>query len=328
MSDFHPQREEYIARINRVIDYIHAHLDEDLDLRQLAGVAHFSPYHFHRLFRMIMGETLNAFVQRVRIEKAAAQLLFQPRKTITEIALDCGFSGSSAFARAFQGAYGVSASRWRAGEGGVGGKLGKTESKIGQVLRNKRKAFHITTSYIEGIITQTLWRIEMKSEKPIHAQVEIKTLPEMTVAYLRHVGPYQGDSQLFGKLFDKLFKWAGARGLLRFPETQVLSVYYDDPELTDHDKLRVDVCLTVPADTRTDGEIGKATLRGGRYAVARFELGSDQFQQAWDAVFVGWLPESGYQPDDGPCFELYHNNPDEHPDHKHIFDICVPVKPL
>lgn len=40
------------------------------------------------------------------------------------------------------------------------------------------------------------------------------------------------------------------------------------------------------------------------------------------------LPESGYQPDDGPCYERYHNNPEEHPEHKHIIDICVPVKPM
>ncbi|MBN2395127.1 MAG: GyrI-like domain-containing protein [Candidatus Atribacteria bacterium] len=49
---------------------------------------------------------------------------------------------------------------------------------------------------------------------------------------------------------------------------------------------------------------------------------------AWNAVFGGWLPESGYQPDDGPCYEFYHNNPEEHTEHKHIIDICVPVKPL
>lgn len=70
------------------------------------------------------------------------------------------------------------------------------------------------------------------------------------------------------------------------------------------------------------------TISGGTYALARFELGPDEYAAAWDAVFSGWLPESGYQPADGLCYELYHNDPKEHPAHKSIVSICVPVKPL
>ena len=69
-------------------------------------------------------------------------------------------------------------------------------------------------------------------------------------------------------------------------------------------------------------------IKGGRYAVARVEISPDEFQAAWDAVYGGWLPESGYQPDDGPTFEWYHNTPKEHPQGKYDLSICVPVKPL
>ena len=86
--------------------------------------------------------------------------------------------------------------------------------------------------------------------------------------------------------------------------------------------------LPYPPDTPVDGEIGKTTIRVGKYVVSHFEIGFNEYEDTWNAVFGGWLPESGYQPDDAPCYELYHNNPEEHPVHKHIIDICLPVKPL
>ena len=76
----------YTSRINRVIDYIESNISGDLSLEELAEVAQFSPFHFHRIFRAMVGEPLNGFIQRVRIEKAAAKLIADPRKSITEIA--------------------------------------------------------------------------------------------------------------------------------------------------------------------------------------------------------------------------------------------------
>lgn len=158
--------------------------------------------------------------------------------------------------------------------------------------------------------------------------VEIKDMPELHVAYLRHIGPYKGDQELFARLFGKLMAWAGPRGLLRFPETQVLAVYHDNPDTTDESRLRTDVCITVPQDTNVEGEIGMATIPAGQYAVAHCEITPDQYEDAWNAVYGGWLCESGYQPGAGPCYEVYLNDPKEHPQGKHVVDICVPVKAL
>ncbi len=168
----------------------------------------------------------------------------------------------------------------------------------------------------------------MKSNSKLTADVKVQELPEMHLAYVRHVGPYKGDEKLFEGLWGKLMRWAGPRGLMQPPETQCLSIYHDDPEITEEAKLRTSVCITVPADTEVDGEIGKMTLAGGMYAIAHFEIAVHQYPDAWTAVYGGWLPESGYQPDDRPAFERALNNPQEHPEGKHIVDICVPVKPL
>ena len=158
--------------------------------------------------------------------------------------------------------------------------------------------------------------------------VEVKDMPDIHVAYLRHIGPYAGDHALFDRLFNKLFTWAGPRGLLNFPETKVISIYYDNPDLTDADKLRLDVCISVPEDTEVDGEIGKTKITAGKYAIAHFEISGEEYGKAWAALFVGWFPESGYQPADGPCYEHCLNDPKEHSENKHVVDICVPVKPL
>jgi AraC family transcriptional regulator len=323
MSPPSPDRQyrlaEYRSRINRVIDYIEANIAKEMSLAELAGVAHFSPFHFHRIFSAMVGETLNGFIQRIRLEKAAAKLVTNPKKSITEVAFDSGFSSSSVFARAFREVFGMSASQWRS-------KGGKAEGKPSQAVSNLRQDFEVEPFYTQGI-TKMEWRVKMK-ESNLKANVEVREIPEMHVAYVRHIGPYKGDQELFDRLFNKLMTWAGPRGLLRFPETKVLAIYHDDPEVTDESRLRTDACITVSADTKVEGEVGKSTIPAGKYAIAHFEISADQYQDAWNTVYGGWMPTSGYQPADGPCYELYLNQPKDHPEGKHIVDICVPVKPL
>jgi AraC family transcriptional regulator len=106
-------KNEYRSRLNRTIDYIHNHYDEDLNLTILAEVACFSKFHFHRIFRAMVGETLNDFVQRIRLEKSITKLTTELNKSITEIALDCGFSCSQNFAKIFKAHYGMTPSIFR-----------------------------------------------------------------------------------------------------------------------------------------------------------------------------------------------------------------------
>lgn len=319
-------RDQYVQRVNFVIDHIETNIDQPLSLESLARVAGFSPFHFHRIFHAMVGETLNQFIQRIRIEKAGVQLINNPRKSITEIALDCGFSGSATFARAFKEAFDMSASEWRSGGYRRHRNLRKSDSNGCQTLSKIPIDYSTFSFYIDSGTQNPVWRMKVKDGNPI--QVEVKDMPDLHVAYVRHTGPYQGNSELFGDLFGRLMTWAAPRGLLRFPETMVLAVYHDDPGITDEDKLRVSACITVPEDTLVEGEVGKMTVPGGKFAVARFELGPDEYGEAWDFVFGKWLPESGYQPDDRLCYELYHGGPDEHPEGKHVVDICIPVRPL
>jgi AraC family transcriptional regulator len=316
---------EYIARINKVIDYIENNLEKNFTLDELARVANFSKFHFHRIFYSFIGETLFQFIQRIRLERSAIALVIYPHKSVTEIAMDSGFSSSSAFARRFKDHFKMSATAWRRQKIWHESNLGQSKSNTGQQLRNLEKEIPRSSIYIDYTKQSQTWRISMNNTE---RTVEVKELPEQTVAYVRHIGPYKGDAALFGRLSEKLFTWAGPRDLLDFPETQYLIMYHDAPELTEESKLRTSVCITVPENTVVDGEIGKMKVSGGKYAMARFELMPHEYEEAWKWVYGVWLPKSGFMPADGPPFELYHDVEECQSKGKCTVDICVPVIPL
>jgi AraC family transcriptional regulator len=329
MADFHttdPQkdflRQEYIGRINKVIDYIDSNLDKELKLETLADVANFSRYHFHRIFSSMVGEPLGRFINRIRCERAAIALIGDRKKSVTEIAFDFGFSSSATFARAFKEEFQMSASDWRNLSSEQLYKISKNrkmKSKDGEVQDEQG-------NYIAYInFRNNNRRIAMLKNKAI---VEVKELEELNVAYVRHIGPYKGDGALFERLFTKLMTWAGPRGLINFPESKMISVYHDDPEITEESKQRTSICLSVPEGTKVDGEVGNMKVPGGKFAVGHFELSTDEYEEAWKHMVVDWLPESGYQFDDRLCYELYLNDPKQHPEGKCITDICIPIRPL
>lgn len=316
--------DSYASRINRVIDYIQANLEQPLTLEELAREAAFSPYHFHRIFRAMMGETLNRFVARVRVEHAATRLLADANKPITDIALECGFSSSTSFAHAFSRRFGISAREFRTEHCG-----GRTNSKLEQLKSKSRQAVKGLSGYVDSRTNNTSWRITMTTKKQdkLDASVEVKEMPSRTVAYIRHVGPYKGDSELFGRLIGQLTTWAGARGLLG-PNMELFTRYEDNPEITEEEKLRMSVCLTIPDDTTVDGEIAKTQIAGGKYAVAHFDgLLPSEYADAWQAVYGGWLPESGFQPSEEPPLEFYLSDPGSDPEGRSTVEIAVPVKP-
>lgn len=303
-------RKIYLSRINKVIDYISEHLAEQMSLIELADVAHFSRFHFHRIFSSIVGETLSNYIKRQRLERAASWLKGYSDQTINDVAVMSGFNSQAAFARAFREHFGMSPTEFRNGGYMQLSKDRKTKSKKG-------KTDVASTGYFSReFITIKKRRLSMN--------VEIKEMPEMHVAYCRHKGSYSK----IGIAIEKLMRWAGPQGLTGLPETKMLAVYHDDPDITPESKLRSSACITVAEDIRVDGEIGKMKLEGGVFAVAHFEITEDQYGNAWDMVMRDWLPGSGYQCDDRPHYELYHNDPEEHPERKHIVDICIPVKPL
>jgi len=301
---------EYKSRINRTFDYIETNLEKPFTLEELANIANFSKFHFNRIFQGVVGETPFQFVLRLRLEKAASLISTNKADSITEIAMKCGFADISIFSRNFKNYFEKTATQYR-----------NEKSNLSQLNSNTKQLTDKTSMYFCTDLNKIKWRTNMKLNK----SVEVKELPKMTVAYIRHIGPYKGDEKLFEKLWNKLFTWAGPRGLIGGPNFKSLIIYHDDPNVTLEDKLRMSICITVPKETKIDGEIGKMEIEAAKYVIARFEVTASEFQQAWEWIYGQWFPSSGYQPDDKPCFEMY---PEEPKNGKFIVDICVPVKPI
>ena len=313
MSENH--RKEYLSRIHKAQDYIEANLAGNPKLEDVARAACFSPFHFHRVFSAVTGETLHQFISRLRLERAAGWLYLPGNRSITDIALDSGFSSSATFARAFAQAYGMSASEFR--------KKCKTLGKDG-------KAANGVDDYGGGMaITPLSRRPEMKNITPKQPlSMEVRDLPAKHLAYVRHVGPYAGQPDLFERLWGQLCQWAGPRGLLHLSGSENICVYHDDPDITARENLRISLGITVDAKTTTTPPVNLLEIPAGKYAVATYKLIPAEYGAAWQFVMGEWLPSSGYQPDDRPCYECFLNDPGQDPEGKHHVELRVAVKPL
>ncbi len=310
-------RQEYISRINIVQDYIEKNINKVFSLEEISSVSGFSKYHFHRVFTSIVNETLYNYINRLKLEKSASYLLHAPDKTITQIALDFGFTDSAMFARSFKKHYGISATEYRK----IYSNSNKTKSKI-------RKAKIALPLYNDVNITNKGRRNEME----IKCKVDIVDIKEMTVVYLRHVGTYAEFGAKFQDMISRLIAWGFAQGVMIEGETKLLTIYHDNPEITQDDKRRTSVCISVPKETKASGEFGNMVISGGKYAIGHFvidnDMAAEQHAGAWEYLYGQWLPQSGYQPGDGPNFEIYLNDPSTHPEKKHFIDIYLPIKPL
>lgn len=309
-------RDEYASRIHRVQDHIERHLGEELRLEELARVACFSPFHFHRIYAAMTGETVREFVARLRLERAASALLRQPDRSVTEIALDAGFGGSAAFARAFRAAYGVTATHFR--------KMGKPLRKPGEETAGAQ-GYGREVGAPDGPAAAREDATVNAKRKKAADEIRVADLPAFTVAYVRHVGPYAGKGEVFEGMFGRLGQWAGPRGLIG-PDTRWMAIYHDDPDVTPEEKLRVSACLSVPPGTAGVRDVSVMEIPAGKCAVGRFTIREQaDYAAVWDWLMGEWLPQSGWQPDDRPCYERYLSPPGAP---ESIVELVQPVKAL
>jgi DNA gyrase inhibitor len=312
---------EYMLRLNRTIDYIQKHYSEKLNLTKLAAIACFSKFHFHRLFRAMVGETLNDFVQRIRLEKSVLQLTTHQNKSITEIALDCGFSSSQNFAKIFKTHYGLTPSMIRSELNWDDWKI-----KIGRLKGKNKDNLQPVEAYLYDLYcNKRQLPIDKILDRPSLSRVKVVEKPSFRVAYVRSIGPYE--KKTIEPAFKQLFQWAKPRGLIN-EEMPVLSSFWNYPDITPEDKLICDACIAVPESVKADRWVNVQILPGGKFAVYRCEIEVEGNNDAWMSLFLNWLISSDYQPDDRPFYEIYYNDPETHPLKHQILDLCLPIKPL
>lgn len=303
---------EYEARMHRVLAYIDEHLDQSLDLDTLASVACFSSFHFHRLFSAWMGERLGEYIRRRRVELGAMRLAAQPQVKVLNVALSVGFGSGEAFTRAFRNRFGCSPSDWRAERS----SLRSANSNSGQVNSNRSQARQMAFGEHGD---------SLKRNKDANMQVTLIDRKPACIAYLRHLGPYGEPIARFWQ--ETYVPWAIMN---RLGEDHArYGISHDDPSITAPEQCRYDACAEVDADFVATGGANQTTVPGGKYAVLKFKGTAEQVGEAWSALLRDWLPSSGFQLDDRPCFEYYPKGADcNGKPGEFECEISIPVAPL
>jgi AraC family transcriptional regulator len=292
-------RSFYVRAVHAAIEHIAGHLDDALELDALARLACLSPFHFHRVFRGMVGETPLELARRLRLERAAWRLRDEER-AITEIAFDAGYEAHEAFSRAFRAAYSTSPSGFRL----------RTYPRI-EIAAACGVHFND-----DGVIRAFVPR----DSGGTTMEVEIKDMPKLRVGTVRHIGPYNQIPQAF----ERLGAIAGPAGLLSHAGS-MMAIYHDDPETTPQDQLRSDAALVVPEGISLPQGLAEQHIAGGRYARTVHVGPYEQLGDVWARFLGEWIPASGNRISDGVSYEIYTNTPPQVPKEELRTELYVPL---
>jgi AraC family transcriptional regulator len=300
-------RSFYEVAVRKVAEAVAADLDRALDLDELARTAAMSPFHFHRVFRGMIGETPLSLQRRLRLERAASALL-ETDEPVTTVAFSAGYETHESFTRAFRFAYDAAPSEFR---------RRRERTCAGPPLPRVTLAARSGLHYDAGRVDASRLHI-IRGEVPMN--VTIKDMPEYRVATVRHVGPYMQISQAFARLGDI----AGPAGLIG-RDTIMLAMYHDDPETTPPQDLRSDAALTVADDARLPEGLSDMHLPAGRYAMTTHVGPYEQLGDVWARFMGEWLPASGERLADSPSYEIYRNTPADTSADRLVTELYLPL---
>src|SRR5499427_8677126 len=289
---------EYAQRINRVIDYLRGNLDRQVKLEELAKVACFSEFHFHRIFSAVSGETLNNFTNRLRLEKAARLLRFSD-KSLTDIALDCGFSSSATFSRAFRSGFDTSPSQFR---------------KSGEIKKSK---------ICKELFSGQEYLLPMSAEEKRAAfPVRLIDVPERQVAYIRVANAFEMDRVLAA--LKTMIEWAKSQDI--FSQGILFGMSVDDPHVTPKHLYRYEVCLASSLPFECMEGMSKLKMPAMRYAATKVSGDMRKVATAWDYIYRNWLINSAYEPEHAPALEIFLEK-ENALDWSHCeLELCLPVR--
>jgi AraC family transcriptional regulator len=279
--------ENYTIRVIKAQIYIEKNLEAPLSLDKVSKIAGFSPYHFHRVFHAVTGESLNIYVRRLRIERAAGRLS-KGKEAITKIALDSGYGTPSSFGRAFLKEMGISPKQFQ----------------------EEYMSKYLSTNYHR-----------LKGEKNM-LKPKITQMDDITVFFKRELGPYNTSSE---KAWKELFTFIKEhKGQLMNARKFGLSL--DNPNVTEQENLRFDACVEAK-DLPKQKLVEQQILPGGSFAVFEHLGSYETLDETFDSIFKDWYPSHMDKVADTPCFCEYMNMEKmrSHPDEL-ITKIYVPLR--
>lgn len=265
-------QKRYQSRMQKVLDYIDLHLDDCLDLDTLSDVAAFSKYHFHRQFMTTFNLPLNRYVQLARMKRASYKLAFRERETITDIAMDTGYTAPDAFARVFRQCVGQQPSSFR-------------KSPDWERWSTTFKPLHTARNSLMPTLYQP-------------SDVQIRRVAATTVAIMEH----RGDPSTLGTTIQRFIAWRRSVGLIP-PISPTFNVFHADPHTTPPEDYRLDLCAGTDQPILPNGEaIKDGCIPAGRCAVLRVEGAADDLEPAASYLYRDWLPASGEELGEFPLY--------------------------
>jgi AraC family transcriptional regulator len=267
-----PLAHRYALRLRNVLDFIEAHLDGDLSVERLSGVAAFSKFHFHRQFSSLFGVGVHRYVKLLRLRRATLELAFRRERRILDVALDSGYESHEAFTRAFKLAFGQSPSQFR-------------ERPDWEPWRPNQ---------------QCLLDLRNQFMKPEHrpSDVSIVDFAETRVAILEH----RGAPERIGDSIRTFIEWRKSTGA-RPPKSATYNLLYGDPNAIPPAEFRCDLCAGIDRPV-ADNESGvvEGRIPAGRCAKLRHMGSDDTLGATLSYLYASWLPESGEELRDFPLF--------------------------
>lgn len=267
---------QYARRLDPVLRWLASHPDAAPDLHLLADLACLSPYHFHRVYRAMMGETVNATVQRIRMHRAAAALA-GTQASLREVAQRAGYESDAAFNRAFGAAFGIPPGRYRAARSrpfdpeepgmypitienfpgvilaalphrGSYQDIGPAFDRVFMLAGSRGLASRDTCGYgvyfddpeqVPARDLRSLAGVPVPPDAAMGDGLERFEIPEGRCAVLAHTGPYSEMGQAYNWMFSE---WLPGSGMVPadFP---VFEQYMNDPRSTQPAQLLTRIYL-------------------------------------------------------------------------------------
>lgn len=295
-------RTDWHRRVEATVERLHASLDDPVRLREVAAEAASSPFHFHRMFRALTGETLGHCVQRLRLERAAYQIEKSDRR-VTDVALEAGYATPESFSKAFKAAFTIRPSAVRAQPAWNG-------------LLPSRAGIHYSPDGSHG------WFFIGETGETM--DVKIVQLPPTRMFSLRNLGDYWQLPATWQRFLALLTQAGFEFG----HDTTAMIVFHDHHPGVPMEAKRSDVSVSA-GDRRIelcDGLFEQQTP-GGLYAVTPHFGSYEEIGATWDAWRERWLPESGWIHDTTrPSLEWYQNDASVLPPELLLTLLCDPVR--
>ncbi|MCG8482732.1 MAG: AraC family transcriptional regulator [Clostridia bacterium] len=274
--------------INCAIDYIRAHLEENLTVEDIAEQCHFSKFYFNRLFKSVVGESVYAFIKRQRIEKSALRMSLEPEKSITEIGVHYGYSASN-YSVAFKKHYGLSPATF------------KKNRKETRVIRHRK--------YYPVDLTK-------KSYDDYNRHIRPVQLPDFEVIYQRFIGEYYNHPGYW-----KEFCTAHAHYIDE--ESKYFDISYDDPIITDENRCIADICITTTQPIGPD--CTTKVIEGGLYMVYNFQGPLTKIFETFQGLMSIWMMGTSLTLDIETRKIVSHYKEINHQNNHVNMDIYIPV---